>query len=116
MKIQTKLVCAVGALLPAVAQAAGKSNFDWVASAIIGIAVVVLILWLVWRAFVFVVLLLRPAKKAIAPFTAGVERHLEETMRRTGVGTVYDISKSLDKKINNAVDATQRGIDERRNK
>lgn len=68
------------------------------------------VVWAAWRGFVFLSLLLRPARAYVDP----LNRHVDETLRRSGVGAIADAGARLQAGLDGAVDATQRGIDSRR--
>lgn len=70
--------------------------------------------WLAWRAFVFLSLLLRPVREKIRPYVDPVNQHVDATLRHSGLGVVADAGAGLQSGLDRAVDATQKGIDARR--
>lgn len=70
-------------------------------------------LWLIWRAFVFLRLLLAPVRERFQPQISALNDHVDVSLRRSGLGRVADMAKALDGGLDGAVNATQRAIDER---
>lgn len=70
--------------------------------------------WFFWRCYVFLALLLQPLRKAIKPQVDAVNQHVDQTLRRSGLDSVADAAKSMQAGLDGAVEATQKGIDQRR--
>lgn len=74
----------------------------------------VLFVWVGWRVFVFLALLLNPVREKLRPYVDPMNAHAHDTLRRSGLGKVADISEKLQAGIDGAVSETQKRIDERR--
>lgn len=73
-----------------------------------------ILLWLAWRAYVFLALLLAPVREKLKPHVDPVNQHLDATLRRSGLGALADLGNKLQSGLDGAVGATQRGIDARK--
>lgn len=90
------------------------------------------VFWLAWRGLLFVRLLLEPVGKALGSKkldpvrkvvdsgAASINQHVDDTLRRSGMGAVVDFNKRIDSavgKLSNGLDRameeSQRRIDER---
>lgn len=66
---------------------------------VVKLGLMIIVVWLVWRAFVFAYELLRPVRQALAP----LNDHVEDCMRKTGLGKLADVSRKVEKGIDAAV-------------
>lgn len=73
-------------------------------------AMLVFMVWLAWRAFVFLYLLLKPLREELNP----IDAHLRKTLHQSGLGKVADFSDKVQSGLDRAVEATQQGIDQRK--
>lgn len=112
MKTRTKnfLFALLGAAVFAVA--VGEIN-GGNGSGIMGLVVIGGCLWGLWRLFVALYLFMKPVREAIKPQVEAFNNHLDGTMRRSGLGAVADVAKTIDSGIAGAVSATQKDLDER---
>ena len=69
--------------------------------------------WLAWRGFVFLRLLAAPVRERIKPMMDPLNDHIEDTLRRSGMGKVADVLKAVDAGIEGAVTKTQDRLDTR---
>lgn len=110
MKTRTKWF--LGALVAAAV--AGEVGSGGNGAGLVKLAMMAGLVWLAWRAFVFVCLLLKPVREKIAPHTEKFNLHVDDTMHRSGLGALSDAANKLQSGIDGAVNATQKGIDDRR--
>lgn len=72
-----------------------------------------LFVWLIWRGFVFLSLLLKPVRDKVRPIVAPINAHAHNTLHRSGLGRFADFGKKLNAGLDGAVAATQKGVNER---
>jgi len=69
--------------------------------------------WLAWRGFVFLRLLFAPVRAQLKPYSDPINNHLDDTLRRSGLGKLADLGNALNSRVEGAVKATQDGLDAR---
>ena len=84
------------------------------ATAVVMLAILAVLVWLAWRGFVFLRLLFAPVREKLKPYADPLNDHLEDTLRRSGLGKFADVSKSIGSGLDGAVKATQDKLDARR--
>ena len=112
MKKSTKIIICL-ALVGSILLSANQGNGAGALKLILFYAITGGGLYLAWRVYVFLALLLQPVREKLAPVVDPVTNHVDATLRRSGLGKVADISKKLQAGLNGAVAATQREIDDR---
>lgn len=105
------VILALGAI--SVLSESGKETKAGV-TAVVMFAMMAGVVWLAWRGFVFLRLLFAPVREKLKPYADPLNDHLEDTLRRSGLGKVADVSKSMASGLDGAVKATQDKIDARR--
>lgn len=101
MKTRTKWF--LGALLAAAVIAAVVAGEPKI---LVYLAVLYGAAWLLWRGFVFLAILLRPARRYVEP----ARQHVDDSLRRAGLGKIADVSNTLQAGVDRAVDATEKDI------
>ena len=117
MKNRTKLL--FGALISVAISASAATRDATTAGVTEAVKILVfggLLVWLAWRSFVFLSLLLKPVRDKLKPIVDPINAHAHNTLRRSGLGRFADFSEKLHAGIDGAVSATQKGIDERNKK
>lgn len=112
MKTRTKWFLGILVAVAAIASFVDGGN----GSGLIKVAMLAGLVWLFWRAFVFISLLFKPIRQKIAPQVTAFNDHLDDTLHRSGLGAVSDAGNKVQSGIHGAVNATQKGIDERNGK
>lgn len=103
MKMRSKVFLALPlGIALAVSVAGNKSD------PIVPIGVLYVTAWLGWRAFVFLSILFRPVRRKMAP----VDAHLNDSLRRSGLGAMANAGErfqaSIDVAVKNSEDAVAR--------
>jgi hypothetical protein len=109
MKTRTKWFLGVLTASIIIAVASGTNKGANNGAGLIKLMMLFFVVWVVWRGFVFLWTLLTPVRRAVQPVTD----HVDDALRRSGLGFVADTSNKLQAAIDGAVNASQKGIDER---
>ena len=108
--MKTRAKWFLGALLTALIMGSATADNG---KSLAPLLVMLFLLWAVWRAFVFLTLLLKPVREKMKPLVVPLNAHMHDTMRRSGLGKVADMSEKFSAGVDGAVAQTQKGIDER---
>lgn len=107
MKTRTKWFLAALFAAMVIAAASGEPKL------LIASVVMFFILWLVWRGFIFLSLLLRPVRDKIRPQVDATNPYIDSALRRSGLDAVANGMNKLQAGIDASVSASQDGIDRR---
>jgi len=72
-------------------------------SAVFGLLFLALLCYVGWRVFRFLVVLLAPVRAAVKPLMDPVNAHVEDSLRKTGLGKIADFGKAIDSSVESII-------------